>query len=121
MRKNRRGKPVARLAEASPPSTGHLRILRVVSRIPRGRITTYGRVAKAAGLPGRARLVGALLARSPLATGLPWHRVVSAEGRISVRGGDGPHRQRGLLESEGVRPDKRGRYDLRRYGWAVHA
>jgi methylated-DNA-protein-cysteine methyltransferase-like protein len=121
MRKIPRGKSISRLAEVSPPSTGHLRILRVVSRIPRGRITTYGRVAKAAGLPGRARLVGALLARSPLAAGLPWHRVVSAQGRISVRGGDGPNRQRRLLESEGVRPDERGRYDLRRYGWAACA
>lgn len=77
---------------------------------------TYGQVAVAAGLPRRARLVGRLLSGSPLADGVPWHRVVNASGRISERDGDGPSRQRRLLAAEGVLPDRNGRFDLSRYG-----
>ena len=54
----------------------------VVARIPRGRATTYGAVARAAGLPGRARLAGYALKHTPDGMHLPWHRVVGAGGRI---------------------------------------
>ncbi len=79
------------------------RIWEVVEGIPEGCVLNYGEVARLAGLPGRARLVGRALARSPKKRALPWHRVVNAQGRISfsadsVRG----QRQRALLEAEGV-------------------
>lgn len=112
----RRKKSPARLVELAPPSRDHLRILRVILRIPKGRLMTYGQVATAAGLPRRARLVGQLLANSPLAEGVPWHRVVNAAGRISERDGEGPSRQRRLLAAEDVLPDRKGRFDLSRYG-----
>ena len=54
----------------------------VVARIPRGRVSTYGDVARAAGLPGRARLAGYALKHAPDGLELPWHRVVGAGGRI---------------------------------------
>ncbi len=54
----------------------------VVARIPRGRVSTYGDVARAAGLPGRARLAGYALKRTPDGLELPWHRVVGAGGKI---------------------------------------
>src|ERR1700691_4293488 len=54
----------------------------VVCRIPRGQVSTYGAVARAAGLPGRARLAGRALRLAPKALHLPWHRVVGAGGRI---------------------------------------
>lgn len=111
----RKSKPTSRLAELKPPSDDHLRILKVVSRIPRGRLMTYGEVAQRAGLPGRARLVGRLLADSPMADQTPWHRVVNSSGRISLRDGDGPRRQRELLAAEGVLPDKHGKFDLKKY------
>src|ERR1700680_837170 len=54
----------------------------VVGMIPRGTVSTYGAVARAAGLPGRARLTGFALRVAPDELNLPWHRVVGAGGRI---------------------------------------
>jgi methylated-DNA-protein-cysteine methyltransferase related protein len=54
----------------------------VVGMIPRGRVSTYGAVARAAGLPGRARLAGFALRIAPNELHLPWHRVLGAGGRI---------------------------------------
>jgi methylated-DNA-protein-cysteine methyltransferase related protein len=54
----------------------------VVGMIPRGRVSTYGAVARAAGLPGRARLAGFALRIAPKELHLPWHRVMGAGGRI---------------------------------------
>jgi methylated-DNA-protein-cysteine methyltransferase-like protein len=75
------------------------KIRAVVRRIPKGKVSTYGAVAAAAGLPGYARQVAWAL-RS--AVPLPWHRVVGAGGRISLPGASGLE-QRLRLESEGVR------------------
>ena len=88
-----------------------------VKRIPRGRVVTYGQVAKLAGYPGRARQVGYALAATPEDLDLPWHRVVSAKGRVSPRRGSGMHRlQRALLEAEGVSFHDE-RIDLERFRW----
>ncbi len=57
-------------------------IWHVVSAIPRGRVSTYGAVARAAGLPGRARQAGTALRVAPEGLNLPWHRVLGAGGRI---------------------------------------
>jgi methylated-DNA-protein-cysteine methyltransferase-like protein len=54
----------------------------MVAAIPRGQVSTYGAVARAAGLPGRARLAGRALRLVPKSMHLPWHRVVGAGGRI---------------------------------------
>ncbi|MBS0380313.1 MAG: MGMT family protein [Proteobacteria bacterium] len=54
----------------------------VVAALPRGEVATYGQVAEAAGLPGRARLVGRALKASDESLHLPWHRVVGAGNRI---------------------------------------
>ncbi|HEX5228682.1 MAG TPA: MGMT family protein [Bryobacteraceae bacterium] len=76
-----------------------LEILRdTIRKIPRGKVSTYGAVASAAGFPGAARQVVWALRGS---RGLPWHRVVGAGGRISLPGENGLE-QRFLLESEGV-------------------
>lgn len=92
-------------------------ILAAVSRIPRGKVCTYGNVAEVAGLPRRARLVGTVLRQTPSARGLPWFRVINAGGRISFPvGSDAYARQRHKLEAEGV-VFVGGRVDLRRYGW----
>ncbi len=96
-----------------------LRIRRVVARIPKGRVATYGQVAEMADLPRRARLVGRVLSQLPPGSPLPWHRVVDARGKISLRStelGDGAGRQRRLLEAEGVGFRPSGRIDLRRFG-----
>ena len=75
----------------------------VVARIPRGSATTYGDVARAAGLSGRARLVGYALKHMPPASALPWHRVVGAGGKIVFPARSRPHReQTQLLRSERI-------------------
>ncbi len=76
---------------------------------------TYGRVAGLIGYPRHARLVGAVMRACP--EGVPWHRVVNAQGKISVRARmSGMVTQRILLEQEGVRL-RAGRVSLRVFGW----
>jgi methylated-DNA-protein-cysteine methyltransferase related protein len=77
--------------------------------IPRGMVSTYGAVARAAGLPGRARLTGFALKAAPEELNLPWHRVVGAGGRIVFPKTSLQHREQALrLRAERV-PVKDGR------------
>ena len=102
----------------SPLTNRYGRIYRVVRRIPRGRVATYGQVARLAGLPGQARLVGYAL-HALADQDVPWQRVINARGAISLRSFEGPElAQRQLLEREGVRFDTEGRVPLARYRWA---
>lgn len=78
-------------------------ILETILRIPEGRVATYGQVARAAGLPGRARLVGQALRGLGPESIVPWQRVVGAGGRLSIPSAEGAALQRSLLEDEGVR------------------
>jgi methylated-DNA-protein-cysteine methyltransferase-like protein len=95
---------------------------RVVRRIPRGRVATYGQVAALAGRPRGARLCGyALSALRNTVHDVPWQRVMGARGAgragISLRDPVGAAAQRALLEREGVVLDDRGRVELGRFGW----
>jgi methylated-DNA-protein-cysteine methyltransferase related protein len=88
------------MAAPKPQNQGMFdRMLRVVARIPRGRVATYGDVAYAAGYPGAARQVAWALHAS---RGLPWQRVLGAGGKILLGGHNGME-QRLRLENEGVR------------------
>jgi methylated-DNA-protein-cysteine methyltransferase related protein len=91
------------------------RVYRLVKRIPRGRVTTYGAIAKAIREPGGARVVGYAMASTPSGRGIPWHRVIGAGGRIRL---PEPHasRQRRLLETEGVEVGIHS-VDMKIYGW----
>src|SRR6516164_7521407 len=84
-----------------------LAVAAVIRRIPRGKVSTYGAVAEAAGYPRCARHVSKVLNQVP---GLPWQRVLGSGGRISLSGEHGLE-QRFLLEAEGVR-FKGGHVDL---------
>jgi methylated-DNA-protein-cysteine methyltransferase-like protein len=77
-------------------------VYKLVQQIPRGRVLTYGAVAKALRLPGGARTAGRAMASTPSGRGIPWHRVVGERGKILIRG---PYAmlQKKLLESEGVK------------------
>lgn len=87
------------------------RIWKAVAAIPRGQVASYGGIARRAGLPRRARLVGHALKVAPASLQLPWHRVLNSQGRISLPAGSKAHRlQRRLLEQEGVR-FRNGRVD----------
>ena len=95
------------------------RVYRLVKQIPRGRVTTYGAIAKALREPGGARVVGYAMASTPSGRGIPWHRVVGAGGRIRL---PEPHasKQRRLLETEGVVIGLRS-LDMKIYGWLPKA
>jgi O-6-methylguanine DNA methyltransferase len=75
------------------------RVLTIVSRIPTGRVTTYGDIARMAGRPGAARAVGNIM-RQADRPGLPYHRVIAAGGRIG--GYSSPSLKRSLLVAEGL-------------------
>ena len=96
-------------------------IWNVVARIPRGRVSSYGDVARAAGLPGRARLAGKALRLMPEDMNLPWYRVMGAGGRIVFPKGSRHFREQArLLRSEGVavkdgRVDKSALSDLEEF------
>ena len=99
-------------------TNNYLKIYKIVRRIPRGRVATYGQVAELAGLDGHARQVGYALHALPDSMKLPWHRVINSRGEVSPRSrGDSHELQRELLEAEGVAFDEGGRVDLRRYQW----
>src|SRR5690348_1051629 len=78
------------------------RVYELVKRIPKGRVITYGQLARATRLPGGARAAGRAMAACPRGQAIPWHRVVAAGGRIAVRE-PFASLQRRLLESEGTR------------------
>ncbi len=91
------------------------RVYVLVRRVPRGRVVTYGQVARALGAPGAARTVGWAMRACPEA--VPWHRVVNARGEISLRPTTGYHEQRARLKAEGIRFNRAGKIDLKKYGW----
>ena len=90
----------------------------LVRQVPEGKVVTYGQVATWLGSPRAARAVGYAMF-NVADEGVPWHRVINAQGRISVGGHIGrPSFQRWLLEAEGVRFDGEGCIDLRSFGCA---
>jgi methylated-DNA-protein-cysteine methyltransferase related protein len=90
-------------------------VYRLVKQIPRGRVLTYGAVAKALRLPGGARTAGRAMAGCPSGKGIPWHRVVGAGGKLLIRE---PYAglQRKLLESEGIALTER-RLNIKKHLW----
>ena len=99
-------------------SDSYQRIYKIVKRIPRGRVATYGQIATLAGLDGHARQVGYALHSLPDGVHIPWHRVINAKGEISPRNaGDSHELQRMLLEEEGVEFSLDGRIDLKTFRW----
>lgn len=93
-----------------------VKVIAAVQQIPRGSVATYGEVAREAGLGRRARYVGQVMARLPPGSGVPWHRVVCAGGRLAFPVDSPSHaRQRAALEAEGVQFVGQ-RVDLDRHG-----
>src|SRR6201987_2397832 len=90
-------------------------VYKLVKQIPRGRVITYGALAKALQLRGGARTAGRALAATPSGRGIPWHRVVGDRGKLLI---PEPHAslQKKLLESEGVKIVE-FRVDFAKHGW----
>lgn len=105
-------------ARTGPSETPFTREVKAAIRsIPRGRVATYGQIAGLAGRERAARGVAWILHSSSEAAGLPWHRVIGREGRISLPRGRGFEEQRKKLVAEGVAVSRDGRVDLKRYQW----
>jgi methylated-DNA-protein-cysteine methyltransferase-like protein len=100
-------------------SDTYSKIYRVIRRIPRGKVASYGQIARLAGFPNQARLCGYALhaLRDDEDRKVPWWRVINAKGEISLSDFSGADLQRALLEREGVHFSKHGRVDMKRYGW----
>lgn len=74
-----------------------------LAQIPQGKVITYGNLAKLAGIPNGARLAGRLMCELPDKSNLPWHRVVNAQGRLSLPlDSESYHEQKRRLSTEGV-------------------
>ena len=99
------------------PSNREQKIWHIVSLIPKGKVLTYGQVAELSGVGRGARLVGRCLNKLPKDSRLPWHRVVNAAGKISLRShSDSHNEQQYRLEKEGV-VLLNGKIDLSIYKW----
>ncbi|MCX7836240.1 MAG: methylated-DNA--[protein]-cysteine S-methyltransferase [bacterium] len=95
------------------------RVYSFVKKIPRGKVVSYGMVARCIGAPGAAKLVGYALHSLSFPTDVPWHRVVNAKGRISLRKlGEIGQIQKQMLESEGIVFDQNEQIDFKLYGWS---
>ena len=93
------------------------RFYALIDSIPRGRVASYGQIAREAGLPRHARHVGYALRALPKGSKLPWYRVLNARGEVAERPGTSYTDQKRRLRAEGIRLDRRGRVDLKEYGW----
>ena len=99
--------------------TNREKIWQIVHQIPKGRVASYGQVAKLAGLPGYARYVGTTMKKLPKDSKLPWHRVANAAGKLSFPLNSTEYQlQKSRLEAEGV-IFTNGRFSLAKSGWLL--
>ena len=91
-------------------------VYKLVKQIPRGRVLTYGALARAVRLRGGARTAGRAMAATPRGKGIPWHRVLGAGGKILLREPNASLQKR-LLESEGI-PVMESRINLKKHLWS---
>src|SRR5256714_1795808 len=104
-------------ASCEAPMSSWDPVYRLVKQIPRGRVLSYGALARVLRLAGGARSAGRAMAATPSGKGIPWHRVVGERGKILIRE---PYAslQKKLLESEGVKITE-SRVDLKRHLWTL--
>ncbi|MBT0729687.1 MGMT family protein [Rosenbergiella nectarea subsp. apis] len=99
-----------------PEPSFEQRVWLVINAIPRGNVASYGDVAHLAGHPRAARQVGRILKHLPNHSHLPWHRVISQQGKISLSGTRGVV-QSDALRQEGIEVSEAGRIDMQKYRW----
>jgi len=107
------------------PEAFFAQVWEIVSQIPRGKVASYGQIAKILPLPEGvdnetfvefgALWVSGAVASSP--DDVPWQRVVNSKGEISEKNGADARRHKLLLEDEGILFGVRGRIDMKKYGW----
>ncbi len=96
-----------------------LKLIRIIKSIPEGKVATYGQVAELAGHPKAPRQVAGVLKRYSGKYDLPWHRVVSSKGSVSIKDPVGKAEQVARLREENVEVSMVGVIDLSRFGWKV--
>ncbi len=102
---------------ATEKSNHRAAVYLALASVPAGRVVTYGQLAQMASLPRAARLVGTYLRDLPEGSELSWHRVINAQGKISLPvDSDGYQEQVRRLTSEGVIVVN-GKINLRHYGY----
>ncbi len=109
------------MSSKQPSSTQELAqmIIAVVVAIPYAKVATYGQVAKMAGLPRHARLVGRVLSQLDPDSEVPWHRVINAQAKLSLNklDAEGQNIQQLKLMQEGI-PVVAAKVDLKRFAWS---
>jgi methylated-DNA-protein-cysteine methyltransferase-like protein len=105
------------MAQSDKQSPLRAKIIQTIKKIPRGKVATYGQIAKLAGNPRAARLVVWTLNNASENEKLPWHRVINGKGTISLRPGQGYELQRKMLEDEGVLFGMGGVIELKNFQW----
>lgn len=104
---------------ATATTPNDIRLYTLLATVPAGKVVTYGQLAGLIGLPRRARWVGQILKQLPHDTRLPWHRVINAQGKISLPPQQGGNEQAERLRAEGVMVSQEGKISLRQYGWQI--
>jgi methylated-DNA-protein-cysteine methyltransferase-like protein len=100
-----------------PTSPRHRKIIAVISMVPKGKVASYGQIAKLAGFPGQARQVVWTLHSSSKKYKLPWHRIINSQGKIGIADENYRNRQKLLLQKEGVEVDASGKVSLKICAW----
>lgn len=94
------------------------KVIQIIKKIPKGRVTTYGTIALLANFPRGAKFVGGVLHFNSKEYNLPWHRVINRQGYISIKSLDHPKQlQKALLEQEGIEVTSDFMINLQKYGW----
>ena len=94
------------------------RVKRLIKKVPRGKVATYGQIAAMAGNPRAARQVVRVLHACSEKDKLPWHRIVNSKGGISLKPGQGYELQKAMLRNEGIKFKENDLIDLGRYLWS---
>ncbi|NNE05483.1 MAG: methylated-DNA--[protein]-cysteine S-methyltransferase [Xanthomonadales bacterium] len=103
--------------KAKPDRNWARQVWKVVCDIPPGHVLTYGEVARLSGMPRAARRVSQAMRWAPRSMKVPWHRVINAQGKISIPADSPWHKkQKQMLQEEGV-VFLRGKVDLDKYGY----
>lgn len=108
------------------PQAFYAEVWNIVCLIPRGKVASYGQIAKMLRPPAEVdaetyQEFGALWVSNAVAASpseVPWQRVVNSKGEITERDGLEAKRHKLMLEDEGVLFNPRGRIDMRKYGWS---
>lgn len=96
------------------------KVIHIIRSIPKGNVLTYGRIARLAGNPRAARQVSWILHSSSKKYNLPWHRVISSNGKISLKSSNGRFIQKHLLKQENIKITDDFKVDLSKYLWKIY-